>query len=137
MRVSRFWLNNGSDVTNPILTLPTGIETGGTTADGTVVVTLTSAQSAVGTLYYIASTFAVLSNADIIAGSSQATTAEGSQAISFTDLFGSTVYYAHYLYLDSQGQYSNQVVSSSFTTEAKFLPQFANHRSAIFGAGIR
>ena len=82
MRLSRFRLNGGADRVDPILSLPTGIDTGETTADGTVFVSTTSAHKDGGTLYTYASTSAFASVLDILAsGTAQAVTADGPPAI--------------------------------------------------------
>jgi hypothetical protein len=117
-RLSRFWLRSGADTIDPILSQPYGLQSSDTEADGTVVVRVTSALPETGTLYYITSASAFLDNADIIAGSSQAVTVEGQQVVSITGLTASNAYYIHYLFMDSQGSYSNAAVSDQFTTDA-------------------
>jgi len=103
-----------ADLTAPVLSLPTGTKTGSTTATGTV-----STDEGAGTLYYYASTSSSETAATIKAsGSSQAVSASGSQAVSFTGLTVSTTYYAHYAQDDASSNESNVVSSSSFTTDA-------------------
>ena len=118
MRLSRIYLHSGSDVTDPLLTLPTGTKTGSSTADGTVVSKTTTAQTGAGTLYYLASTSATATRSDVIAGDSQAVTSDGQQSVSWTGLSASTEYYPHYLFLDKQGRYSNVATGTSFTTDS-------------------
>lgn len=104
----------GGDVTAPILTSPSGTQTGPTTASGTV-----TTDEANGTLYRQASTTATPSAATVIAaGLSQAVTATGVQNVTFTGLSPSTVYYAHYVHVDAASNQSTRVSSSSFTTPA-------------------
>lgn len=104
----------GGDTTAPILSTPTGTKTGSTTASGTV-----STDEGNGTLYFYASTNATETAATIKAsGDSQAVSATGSQAVSFTTLSPSTVYYAHYVHDDAATNESNVANSISFTTDA-------------------
>jgi len=103
----------GGDTTAPILSSPTGTKTGSTTASGTV-----STDEGNGTLYFIATINASETAATIAAGSSQAVSGTGSQAVSFTGLSPSTTYYAHYVHDDAATNRSNVVSSTSFTTDA-------------------
>jgi len=101
------------DTTAPILSSPTGTKTGSTTASGTV-----STDEGNGTLYYLATVNASETAATIAAGSSQAVSGTGSQAVTFTGLTPSTTYYAHYVHDDAATNRSNVVSSTSFTTDA-------------------
>lgn len=102
------------DGTAPVLSSPTGTETGETTATGTV-----STDEGNGTLYFYASTNSSESAATIVSsGSSQAVSGSGVQNVSFSGLTGSTLYYAHYVQDDSSSNRSNVVSSAAFTTDA-------------------
>lgn len=102
------------DTTAPTLTSPTGTQTGSTTASGTV-----STNEANGTLYRMVSTNATETAATVKAAAlTQAVTATGSQAVSFSGLTPSTTYYAHYVHRDAAGNDSARVSSASFTTPA-------------------
>jgi len=104
--------NKTPDVTAPVLSLPTGTQTGKTTGSGTV-----STDEDNGTLYFWATTSATETAANIIAsGSSQSVTATGEQAVSFTGLTAGTAYYAHYVQNDAASNESNVVSSTAFTT---------------------
>ena len=104
-----------SDVTAPVLSLPTGTKTGSTTASGTV-----STDEGNGTLYFWATTSATESAADIITnGDSQTVVATGVQNVSFTGLTAGTVYYAHYVHDDAASNESNVVNSTAFTTDSE------------------
>lgn len=112
--------NNGldskasADTTAPTLTSPTGTSTGSTTASGTV-----STDEANGTLYRLASTNATETAATVKAAAlTQAVSATGSQAVTFSGLSASTTYYAHYVHRDAAGNDSTAVHSASFTTSA-------------------
>jgi hypothetical protein len=99
-----------SDTTAPVLTNPTGLSTGSTTASGTV------DTDEAGTLYFYASINATETAATIKAsGSSQAATT-GTQSVAFTGLTAATQYYAHYVEDDGASNESNVVSSSAFTT---------------------
>lgn len=106
------------DTTAPILTSPTGTQTGSTTASGTV-----STDDATGTLYYLASINATETAATVKAASSQAVTATGSQSVSVTGLSASTTYYMHYCHRDPAGNDSTVSNSASFTTSAGSVPK--------------
>lgn len=101
-----------ADVVAPILTLPTGTTTSVITADGSV-----TTNEANGTLYYFASTLAVVPGGDIISfGNNQAVSATGVQNVASGVLLTSTTYYFHYVHTDAAGNNSNVAVSAGFTT---------------------
>jgi chitodextrinase len=107
-------VTRGGDTTAPTLSSPTGAQTGASTASGTV-----STNEATGTLYRLASTNATETVATIKAANiTQAVTATGSQAVTFTGLTASTTYYAHYVHRDAAGNDSAAASSASFTTSA-------------------
>lgn len=103
-----------SDTTAPTLTSPTATATGSTTASGTV-----STNEANGTLYRLASTNASETAATVKAAAlTQAVSATGTQAVTFSGLTASTTYYAHYVHRDAAGNDSAVASSASFTTAA-------------------
>jgi len=122
--------STSGDTTAPILSSPTGTKTGSTTASGTV-----TTDEGNGTLYFTATTNTSETAATIKTGSSQAVTATGSQAVSFTGLTPSTTYYAHYVHDDAATNESNVVSSASFTTDAasSFNPAWAYNTSKLIG----
>jgi len=103
----------GADTTAPILSLPTGIQTGSTTASGTV-----TTDEGNGTLFYLATVNATETAATIKAGSSQAVTTTGIQNVTVTGLTPATTYFLHYVHDDAAANESNVVASASFTTDA-------------------
>lgn len=105
------------DAVAPILTLPTGVATSDTEADGTV-----TTDEANGTLYYYASINVSETAATIrSSGSSQAVTATGVQNVSVTGLTASTNYYLHYVHDDTTPNESNVASSAQFATPAPAL----------------
>ncbi len=121
MMYSRIRLKSSAPIADPEISSPTGTTVDATSATGTVKIDhVGSAITEVGTLYYYASQNASESLATILAsGSTQAVTEKGGlQSVTFTGLTGSTTYYAHYVFLNDQDEYSNRVVSASFTTDA-------------------
>ncbi|MCP5019815.1 MAG: hypothetical protein GY938_31695 [Ketobacter sp.] len=101
----------GVDVTAPVLSLPTGTQTGATTATGTVTTDET------GTLYYWATTSPSETAGNIQTnGASQPVTATGLQNVSVTGLTAETSYYLHYVELDASSNVSNVESSAAFTT---------------------
>jgi len=118
----------GPDVTAPILSNPTGVATGPTTATGTV------DTDEAGTLFFFASTNSSESAATIKAsGESQAATT-GTQNVSFTGLTAGTEFFAHYVEDDAENNESNVVSSAGFETDSgiatgwKFLMDFDRFR---------
>jgi hypothetical protein len=98
-----------ADTTPPTLTGPTGTQSGTSTATGSV-----STNDPGGTLYRLASTNATESAATVKAAAlSQAVTATGAQAVSFTGLSAGT-YYLHFVHTDPDGNDSARVSSTSF-----------------------
>ncbi|MEO7494713.1 MAG: hypothetical protein ABIT83_17505 [Massilia sp.] len=115
-RVSSASFTTGApgDTTPPTLTSPAATTTGSSTAGGTV-----STNEANGALYRYASTNATETAATVKAASLfQAVSATGVQAVSFTGLAPSTLYYAHYVHRDAAGNDSTVANSASFTTDA-------------------
>lgn len=101
------------DETAPILSVPTGTKINDTTASGTI-----TTDEGNGTLYFLASVNATELVATIKAGSNQAVSATGNQAVNFNGLSPSTTYYAHYVQEDTATNTSNLQHSTSFTTDA-------------------
>lgn len=101
------------DTTKPILSSPTGTQTGTTTASGTV-----STDEANGTLYCLTNTAATSTDDAIKAGASQAITAAGVKNFAITGLTANTTYYNHYLHRDNAGNDSIAAHSAAFTTAA-------------------
>lgn len=105
-----------ADTIAPVLTSPTGTQTGGTTASGSV-----STDEGAGTLYRYASTNATETAATIKAAALTSTvTATGVQNGTFAGLTPSTTYYAHYVQDDAAPTPNTSTVanSTSFTTAA-------------------
>jgi hypothetical protein len=102
-----------ADVTAPVLSLPTGGETGATTAAGTV-----TTDEGNGTLYALINTSATATAAAIRAGGTTwPVTASGVRNVNFTGLTASTAYYIHYVQVDTAGNESNvQETTPAFTT---------------------
>lgn len=106
--------NVSVDVTAPVLSSPTGVKTGATTADGSV-----STDEANGTLYHWVTTNATETAANIkLNGDSQAVSTTGVQNVSVTGLTPDTVYYAHFVHDDAASNESNVVTSAAFATDA-------------------
>lgn len=126
-----FTTASAADTTAPTLTLPTGTQTGQTTATGTV-----TTNEANGTLYYMVSTNAVESAATVKAGASQAVTATGVQNVSYSGLTAATQYYTHYLHRDAAGNDSTVVNGTGFTTASAAAPTYALTRSSPAGSAL-
>lgn len=107
-------LGESADTTAPTLTSPTATATGTTTAVGAV-----STNEASGTLYWLASTNATETVATVKAGSSQAVTTTGSQAVSVTGLIASSSYRLHFVHRDAAGNDSAVASSALFNTPAE------------------
>ena len=112
---------NPIDTTAPILTLPTGIATGSTTADGSVVT-----DEGNGTLFYYTTTIATPPSSTLLMTGGGAdhhffstVTATGLQSVNISSLSAGTTYYTHYMQSDAASNESN-VVSASFTTNVVF-----------------
>ena len=102
-----------ADTTAPILSSPTGVSTGETTATGSV-----TTDESNGTLYYYASINSSETAATIkSSGASQAVSATGSQSVAFSSLSFATNYYAHYVQDDAAGNESLALSSAGFTTD--------------------
>lgn len=113
-------LDAGGDTTAPILSSPTGTQTGSTTA--TIGATTDEAN---GTLYGFVSTSATPpSDADLKAGTgavwsgSASVSGTGANTLNATGLTASTGYYGHLLHTDAAANDSNTVTSAQFTTAA-------------------
>jgi hypothetical protein len=113
------------DTTAPTLTLPTGVQTGATTAtvgattneNGTLyaVVTTTNTQPSVAQIkagQNASGAAAVFAGNLAVTGISSA----AARTLNATDLSASTLYYAHLVETDAAGNNSNIVTSASFTT---------------------
>jgi hypothetical protein len=102
-----------ADTTAPTMTAASGTATGATTATGSV-----TTNEAGGTLFFLATSSATATAAAVKAGASQAVTAAGAQAVSFTGLPSASTLYPHYLHRDAAGNESAVVDGASFTTQA-------------------
>ncbi len=131
------------DTTAPVLTNPTGVKTGSTTATGTV-----DTDEANGTTYrYTSQSATPPSVADHKTGSGadafQSLTVSATGTIPFTGITGltaSTTYYNHYLHTDAAANDSTQVTSASFTTDAAGITGtgiFSAAAASLAGIGIR
>lgn len=100
------------DTTPPTLTAASATTTGPTTASGSV-----TTNEAGGTLYYLASTSATATSAQVKAGASQAVSATGAQSVSLAGLSPTTQYYPHYLQTDAAGNDSAVLDGAAFTTQ--------------------
>ena len=116
-----------ADTTAPILSLPTGIKTGATTASGTVTT------DEAGTGYYYASTNASETAATIKASGDSKAFIVGLNSVSFGGLSPSTLYYAHYVEDDAAPNESNVVSSAGFTTDAYVAPKGGGGFISNFG----
>lgn len=117
------------DVTAPVLSSPTGVDTSQTTAD----VSVTTDESN-GTLYWVVTQSATAPSAlQIQAGQDHtgaAAAAAGNQAVSgggvnsasVTGLSDTTTYYAHFQHVDAAANESNLVTSASFATPSYVPP---------------
>ena len=102
-----------SDTTPPVLSLPTGVATGDTTATGAV-----STDEGNGTLYYwFTENASETASAIVASGASQAVSGTGVQNVSVTGLTALTTYYAHYVHDDAALNRSNVVSSVGFDTD--------------------
>jgi hypothetical protein len=111
------------DVTAPVLTSPTGTQTGATTADTGV-----TTDEDNGTLYTVNTTSATApSKAQVKAGqnnggtsavfaANQSISTTGVKGFNATGLTGSTTYYTYFMHEDFAGNQSNVAAASSFTT---------------------
>ena len=116
-----------ADLDAPTLSSPTATAASDTTATGTV-----TTDEANGTLFYLVSESAVVSQSNVISlGESQAVSATGVQNVSVSALTASTDYYMHYVHRDAAGNNSTVSVSAQFTTEA--APVVAPTGSVTFG----
>ncbi len=118
-----------ADPTPPVLTSPTGVATGSTTA--TVGATTDEGN---GTMYAVVTTSATQpSVAQIKAGQNHAGAAAswagtlaisstGAKTLSATGLSPTTAYYAHVVHTDAATNDSNRVSSAAFTTYQRLLP---------------
>ena len=136
MNISRLWISRGAAKADSSLSFASAEKTGSSTGVGSVISSTGSATSENGTLYYLVSTNFFEPLIAIIAGESQSVTADGIQSVSFTGLTQNTSYYTHYVYKDINDNYSNIVVSNSFTTDAVggggFILAWANfNRSGV------
>lgn len=109
-----FVVGGGGDTTPPTLTLPTGTQTGQTTADIGV-----TTNDATGTMYYWATTNPTETAAAIAAnGATFNPTSASGKLWHITGLTANTTYYAHFIHDDSVGNRSAVANSASFTTLA-------------------
>jgi len=106
-----------ASVPAPVLTLPTGTNTGPFSGTGTV-----TTNTANGTLYYITTTSPTALLAAVKAGNSQPVTASGLQNITITGLAASTGYYNHFVHTNSSGVDSAVSSSAQWSTAADTPP---------------
>lgn len=113
------------DLTAPVLSLPTGTQTGATTAhvgattdeaNGTLYAVVTTSSTA-PTKAQIKAGLDAAGSAAVFAGS-KAITATGAATINASGLTASTAYYAHLMHEDAAANQSNVVSSAQFTTGA-------------------
>jgi len=98
----------------PVLSLPTAVQTGSTTATGTVTTNVGN-----GILYYYISANATESSITIKTnGFTQVINISGIQNVNVTGLTASTAYYIHYMHSDVANNDSNVVSSTQFITDA-------------------
>ena len=102
-----------ADTTSPILSSPSASATSSTAASGSV-----TTNEGNGTLFRLASTSSTATVAAVKAGQSQAVSATGAQAVTFSGLSASTTYYAHFVHNDAAGNDSAVATSAAFTTQA-------------------
>lgn len=105
------------DVTAPVLSNPTGTNTGKYSAIGSV-----TTNEAGGLLYYITTTSPTATAAAVKAGSSGAVAASGVQDITITGLSAGNTYYNHFLHRDAAGNDSTVASSPAWPTEAEQPP---------------
>lgn len=109
-----FTTSSAGDTTAPTLSSPTGVQTGSTSASGTV-----STNEANGNLYqYISQNTTETASTVKAANVTTPVIATGVQNVSFSNLNPSTTYYAHYLHRDAAGNDSSVASSGAFTTAA-------------------
>jgi len=109
--------NSTVDTVAPVLSSPLGTPTGSSTATGSV-----TTDEGDGWLYYTVTTGTTDTSGNILAGSSQAVSATGSQLVSATGLTGGTNYYFHFLHQDAATNKSVISNSALFTTDAAVGP---------------
>lgn len=108
-----FTTTAAGDTTAPVLTLPTGTNTGPFSGLGSV-----TSDTAEGTLYYITTTNSTATVPAVKAGNTQPVTAAGVQDITITGLNESTGYYNHFVHRDAAGNDSLVSSSAQWFTEA-------------------
>lgn len=122
------------DTTAPVLTTPTAVKTGTSTASGTV-----TTDEGAGTLYRYASTNATETAATVIAANlTSAVIAAGVQNVSFSGLAPGGTYYPHYVQKDAAAtpNTSNVANGASFTTDVtNAVPTFSGTIANITGTG--
>lgn len=114
---NNIWAQSGGDTTAPVLSSPSASSTGPYSASGSV-----TTDEGNGTLYYIATANSSENVATVKAGSSQAVSATGSQAVSFGALSASTSYYPHFVHTDAASNDSTVASGAQFTTGAYSAP---------------
>lgn len=107
----------GGDITAPILTLPTGENTGKYSAIGSVTTDENN-----GNLYYLTTTSPTATSTAVKAGGVQSVTVVGIQEITITGLAANTGYYNHYLHRDASGNDSLVSSSPQWFTAAEVAP---------------
>lgn len=127
-----------TDTTAPVLTSPTGSQTGSTSGTGGA-----TTDEANGTFYAVASTSSTAPSAAQIkagqmhtgaaaaAAASVAVSSTGAKSVNFTGLSPSTGYYVHSMHEDAAANQSNVVSSSQFTTTAGSASSLAPPRGGV------
>lgn len=117
------------DATAPVLSLPTGAQSGENSATGTV-----TTDEDNGTLYHYVSLNAVETSATIKAsGENQPVNAAGVQNVSYNGLNEGETYYYHFVQDDAAANESNVVSSASFTTPS-LAPVLSSAKGASSGS---
>lgn len=117
VRSALFTTTAAGDTTAPVLTLPTGTNTGIASGIGSV-----TTDTGEGTLYYITTTGATATAVAVKAGNSQPVSMSGLQNVSITGLTASTGYYNHFVHRDVAGNDSLVSTSAQWFTEADTPP---------------
>lgn len=121
-------INHGPDNVAPLLTLPTGVGTGSTTAT----ISVTTDEDS-GILYYLVNTSATATKAQVKAGTSTSVVSNGIHQINITGLTPSTpTLYAHFVQTDMSGNDRDPVHSESFATQSApvLVPQWDSSKSS-------
>lgn len=110
---AQFTTDTPPDTTPPTLTSPTVNSFGSASVNASV-----TTNEANGTLYWLVNTSSSATAVAVKAGSSQAVSATGAQAVYTEGLTPSTLYYVHFLHRDAAGNDSAVSTTAPFTTDA-------------------